>query len=134
MVIDTNVVLSALLFAGDMTARLRHAWQQGHCVPLVDTVTTQELMRVLAYPKFGLDAAAQRELLADFLPFASAVRMPAKLPKVPACRDPFDLPFLHLTLVGKAKYLISGDKDLLALTVAFPIPILAPADFLARAG
>ncbi|MDE1961966.1 MAG: putative toxin-antitoxin system toxin component, PIN family [Xanthomonadaceae bacterium] len=132
VVFDTNVVLSALLFGGGTTASLREAWQGGACVPLVDTTTAQELMRVLAYPKFGLSADEQQELLSDYLPYTAVVRMPGRLPKVPACRDPFDLSFLHLALVGKARFLVSGDKDLHALHDAFPIPILTSADFQKR--
>ena len=67
VVIDTNVVLSALVFGKGTTARLRAAWQGGHCLPLVSTATAQELVRVLAYPKFRLDPQEQQELLADYL-------------------------------------------------------------------
>lgn len=132
VVFDTNAVLSALLFAGGTTTSLREAWQGGTCLPLVSTITVQELMRVLAYPKFGLAAHEQEELLADYLPFTRVVHMPQVPPKVPACRDPFDLPFLHLALAGKARFLVCGDKDLHALRDVFPIPILVPQDFLVR--
>ena len=64
-VLDTNVVLSALVFAGGAAARLRHAWQTRALLPLVSTATIRELIRVLAYPKFKLDVRAQEELLAD---------------------------------------------------------------------
>jgi len=39
--------------------------------------------------------------------------MPAKAPKVPSCRDPWDLPFLHLAAYAKADFLVTGDRDLL---------------------
>jgi predicted nucleic acid-binding protein len=48
VVLDTNVVLSALLFRGGPTARLRDAWQNGRFVPLASTITADELVRVLA--------------------------------------------------------------------------------------
>ena len=70
MVLDTNVVLSALVFGGGQAGRLRLAWQQGAFVPLVSTATAQELVRVLAYPKFRLSKSDQDELLADYLPYA----------------------------------------------------------------
>ena len=63
---DTNVVLSALVFSGGSTALLRRRWQQRDFVPLVSTATAQELVRVLAYPKFGLDSSDREELLADY--------------------------------------------------------------------
>lgn len=123
-VLDTNVVLSALVFASGPTARLRQAWQGGQLVPLVSTATVQELMRVLAYPKFRLSAAEQQELLADYLPWAEAVAVTNPPPKVPPCRDPSDLPFLHLAVAGTAQFLITGDADLLALAAPATRPRL----------
>lgn len=114
-VLDTNVVLSALVFGGGATAPVRQAWQAGRLQPLASTATAQELIRVLAYPKFKLTADEQRELLADYLPFAEVVTIPEPPPRVPDCRDPHDLPFLHLATAGKADLLVTGDADLLAL-------------------
>jgi putative PIN family toxin of toxin-antitoxin system len=131
VVLDTNLALSALVFCSGAAGALRSAWQQGACVPLVSTATVQELIRVLAYPKFRLLPAEQHELLADYLPYAHTVTIPRPAPDVPDCRDPFDLPFLHLALAGKARMLVSGDRDLLALSGGFPIPILSLAKFLA---
>ncbi len=115
VVLDTNVVLSALLFGGGPAARVRAGWQSGRFVPLASTATAQELLRVLAYPKFGLSPAEQEELLADLMPWIEVVRIPVPPPQAPACRDPFDLPFLRLAVTGKAHALVSGDRDLLAL-------------------
>lgn len=129
-VLDTNVVLSALVFGKGPTARLRIAWQQGVFVPLASTGTAQELVRVLAYPKFRLDAIAQQELLADYLPYAVVVRVSEPPPAVPACRDPFDLPFLHLAAAGQADALVTGDADLLALDGQASCPIMPPDAFL----
>jgi putative PIN family toxin of toxin-antitoxin system len=123
VVLDTNVVLSALVFTGGATAQLRQVWQQGLCLPLVSTTTVQELMRVLAYPKFRLSGAEQAELLADYLPHTEVVAVPTPPPAVPACRDPHDLPFLHLAVAGSAEALITGDKDLLALAGQLPFAI-----------
>jgi putative PIN family toxin of toxin-antitoxin system len=130
VVIDTNLVLSALIFAQGRLTPLRHAWQGAHCQPLVSSVTTAELIRVLAYPKFKLTAADQQELLADYLPYCATVRMPVKPPATPACRDAFDLPFLQLAVAGKAKYLVTGDQDLLSLTGQFVCPIIAADQFI----
>lgn len=130
VVLDTNVVLSALVFAKGPTARLRLLWQAGACVPLVSTSTAQEVVRVLAYPKFRLTAQAQRELLADYLPYAAVVRVPDPPPAVPACRDRFDLPFLHLAAAGRAAALVTGDSDLLSLARVGRCPIQTPDAFL----
>ncbi len=119
VVLDTNVVLSALVFGMGPAGRLRLAWQQQTFVPLASSTTVQELVRVLAYPKFRLSVLEQEELLADYLPYAELVRIPAPPPRVPDCRDPLDLPFMHLAMAGKAQVLVSGDRDLLVLAVEF---------------
>ena len=119
VVLDTNVVLSALVFGGGSAASIRWGWQQGGYVPLASAATVQELMRVLAYPKFRLSKAEQDELLADYLPYTEAVRIPQPPPAVPPCRDPQDVPFLHLAVAGKANVLVSGDRDLLAVADEF---------------
>jgi putative PIN family toxin of toxin-antitoxin system len=131
VVLDTNVVLSALVFAQGRLAPLRQAWQQARCLPLVSKATTEELMRVLAYPKFKLAHDEQQELLADCLPYCATLRMPAKPPRTLACRDAFDLPFLQLAVAGKADYLVTGDQDLLSLSGGFVCPIVTAEEFLA---
>jgi len=123
VVIDTNLVLSALVFGGN-TAKLRLAWQDDQFTPLASKATITELIRVLAYPKFKLTKSEQEDLLADYLPFCETVLMPDILPTIPDCRDPFDMPFLVLALVGKADYLVTGDRDLLCLADQFDCPIV----------
>lgn len=132
VVLDTNVVLSALLFRSDTATRLRHAWQGGAVLPLASTETTQELLRVLAYPKFRLSADEQYELLADYLPWTRSVRIAHPPPRVPECRDPADIPFLALAESGRAQLLVSGDRDLLALAGQTRFGIVSPAEFLLR--
>ncbi len=123
VVIDTNLVLSALVFGGS-TAKLRLAWQSDRLIPLVSKATITELIRVLAYPKFKLTKDEQEDLLADYLPFCDTVLLPEQLPTIPECRDPFDEPFLVLALVGKADYLVTGDRDLLCLADSFACSIV----------
>lgn len=130
--LDTNIVLSALVFRGGIAARARIAWQAGAFTPLVSTATAQELMRVLAYPKFRLTQADRNELLADYLPYTATVRIPEPPPNVPECRDPFDMMFLHLATAGKAKALVTGDRDLLALAGKTKFEILTLDAFLAK--
>jgi uncharacterized protein len=131
VVLDTNIVVSALLFTRGPAARVRQAWQDGRLLPLASRFTVTELVRVLAYPKFRLSAADQSELLADYLPAVTVVPVPAPPPAVPRCRDPQDLPFLHLAAAGRADALITGDADLLALVDQTPWRILTLAELLA---
>jgi len=126
-VLDTNVVLSALVRPGGVSGRLRLAWQSGLYVPLVNSVTAAELVRVLAYSKFRLSPSEQHELLADYLPWAEPVPVAHPPPATPPCRDPYDLPFLQLALGASADALVTGDADLLTLAPVRKLHLLTPA-------
>ena len=130
VVFDTNVVLSALLFRQGRLAPLRALWQSGQCLPLVSKATADELLRALKYPKFRLTSEAHQELIADFLPFCAVVMSRRTQGKLPVCRDPADQVFLEVAVVGKAKYLVSGDRDLLALAEKVPFRPVSPVEFL----
>jgi len=130
VVIDIDPVLSALVFAGGRLTPLRQAWQAQRVLPLVSRATVAELIRTLAYPKFKLADAEQEELLADYLPYCKAVRIPAFPPATPPCRDVFDVTFLELALAGKADALVTGDNDLLSLAGKLVCPILSAQQFL----
>ncbi|MDE0392900.1 MAG: putative toxin-antitoxin system toxin component, PIN family [Rhodospirillales bacterium] len=131
-VLDTNILVSALLFHSGALAWLRGAWRSGRIRPLAGPQTTTELIRVLSYPKFALSDGERQELLDDYLPFCETVAVPEPPPEVPACRDPFDRPFLELALAGRADVLVTGDADLLALANDFSVPIVSPAAFKER--
>ena len=124
-VLDTNVLVSALLFPKGTVSWLRDAWRSRVIVPLASRETVSELLRVLGYPKFGLTDREREDLLADYLPYCESVLVdePQALPD---CRDPFDRPFLALAVAGEADAFVTGDADLLALASAFAVPILTP--------
>ncbi|WP_245664185.1 putative toxin-antitoxin system toxin component, PIN family [Candidatus Propionivibrio aalborgensis] len=130
VVIDTNLVLSALVFGNGRLTPLRQAWQSQRIRPIISRVTVTELIRVLAYPKFKLTADEQQELLADYLPCCKTVRIPEPPPKTPPCRDVFDIPFMELAIAGKATALITGDRDLLSLAGSFTCPIVSAEQFI----
>jgi uncharacterized protein len=130
VVIDTNLVLSALVFSGGRLTPLRLAWQGKRVQPLVSQATAAELIHTLAYPKFKLAAHEQEELLADYLPYCKAVRIPSPPPATPPCRNVCDVPFLQLALAGGADALVTGDRDLLTLAGALACPILSADQFL----
>lgn len=127
LILDTNTLVSALVFADGRLGWLRHAWQSGRLVPLVCRETADELLRVLAYPKFKLDRDEIEALLADFLPYAETVASPVSTAPTPRCRDPKDQVFVDLLVAARADGLITGDKDLLALATEPGLPIQTPA-------
>ena len=132
VVLDTNLVLSALVFGRGASAPFRDGWQSRRFTPLVSRETTSELIRVLTYPKFGLTQRDQEDLLSDYLPFCRTVKVPVPPPPTPSCRDPFDIPFLTLAIAGRADFLVTGDLDLLSLSTEFSCPIIKAGEFLTR--
>jgi putative PIN family toxin of toxin-antitoxin system len=132
LVFDTNSVVSALLFEQGRLAWLRTLWRRSECTSLVSKATVQELIRVLAYPKFKLGEQDIQALLADYLPFVESVNLPIKMPDFPRCRDPNDQMFIELASIGKANVLVTGDADLLTMDDEFPFTIETPADFYRR--
>ena len=128
-VIDTNVVLSAVLFGGGRLAWLRNAWSAPTVVPIVSDATLAELVEVLAYAKFGLSVDERKAVLAHYMEHAEAHRAPRTRLKLPDCRDPEDEIFLRLAYAAGADALVTGDKDLLSLAGDSKITILSPADF-----
>lgn len=134
VVLDTNVVVSSLVFARGIAGSLRDAWQSGQVVPLVSRDTASELIRVLQYPKFSLTKEGQELLLGDYLPYATVVRIPSRTPPLPQCRDAADVPFLVLAVVGKADVLVTGDRDLLDLANDLSFRVMPPSELLAHLG
>ena len=129
VVLDTNVLVSALLFEKGRLAWIRHGWQGGRFTPVLAEPTGRELLRVLGYPKFGLTPAEIEQLLSDLLPWCETWQHPLESSE-PLCRDPRDQVFLDLARAAKVNALVSGDADLLALRDSPTQPaILDPAGF-----
>ena len=120
VVFDTNVVLSALVFANGRLNKLRFGWQNKQFQPAVSTATAAELIRMLAYSELKLSTEEQETLLADYLPYCKSVKVEQNLAQDVECRGPLNIPFLQLALAAKANYIVTGDEDLLALEGQFP--------------
>ncbi len=131
VVLDSNCLVSALLFAGGRLAALRMAWQSGIFIPLLCKETAAELIRVLAYPKFHLDENDMEELLDDLLPYAESVQLPRRRNAIDGLKGASDAVFIHLARHAQADRLVSGDKHLLNIRRNVEdIRIVDPAEFL----
>ena len=130
MVLDTNVLVSALLFRSGRLSWLRQAWQTMALRPVMAKPTTEELLRVLAYPKFRLTSAEVEALLEELLPWVEVFAAP--IPSVVkrwTVRDPKDQIFLDLALGAGVDLLVTGDADLLVLSDQVEgLQICQPAD------
>ena len=132
VVIDTNALVSCLLFGGQLEA-LRTFWQSQRVIPLLSKATFDELKRVLAYPKFKLSLQEiQAVIQLEILPYFEVVETIQSIPAT--CRDPHDDIFLALAKSGNAAFLITGDNDLLEIRQFHITTIIKPADFLEMSG
>ena len=131
VVLDTNCLVSALIFSHGRIAELRQLWQIGGIIPVVCRETVTELLRVLSYPKFNLQKQEIDSLLAEFLPWAEIFTLELPLEEIPVLCDQDDAMFIHLARASGTAFLVSGDKHLLELRQAFPeLHITTPAEFL----
>ncbi|MBN1255992.1 MAG: putative toxin-antitoxin system toxin component, PIN family [Deltaproteobacteria bacterium] len=128
VVLDTNVVVSALLFQPTLS-KIVALWQGGAFIPVISKDTFQELQTVLAYPKFDLTPDEIRSLLeGEILPFFEVIEAVEDVKGV--CADSADDKFLACALSASADYLVSGDKALTELKQYKSVRIITPADFL----
>jgi len=110
VVLDTNVLISALLFKGELS-RIVGLWQEGKILPIISKETFDELRAVLEYPKFSLTAAEIKSLIEqEILPFFEVVNVSEHVRG--ACRDPGDDKFISCAISPKADRVLTGDKDL----------------------
>jgi uncharacterized protein len=129
VVLDTNAVISALLFSG-VSSKLVSLWQNDLITPVLSREILDEYLRVLSYPKFELSEKEIKELIQEeILPYAEVVKPKRRLRVIQ--RDPSDNKFLECAVAGKASVIISGDKALLSLGRYRRVLIQSPAQFLA---
>jgi len=127
-VFDTNTLVSALIFEHSKPGRaFRRALKLGRV--LLSSATLDELADVLERPKFDRYVTlAEREEFLEALTDRATFVEPTE--EIRECRDPDDNKFLELAAGGKARYIVSGDNDLLALREFRGIRILTPSQFL----
>ena len=128
IVVDNNALISRLLLPDSVPARaVRKAVDEEQL--LVSEATLEELADVLARPKFDrYVTVADRQQFLRLL--GSVAELVAIAYPIRACRDPRDDKFLELAVNGRARVLVTGDRDLLALHPFHDIPIVTPAHYL----
>lgn len=115
LVLDTNVVLDLAVFRDPGVAALRAAIEARKATLLTTAECLAEVRRVLGYPEFKLDPAAQALASAWYEERAEVVGTPAPDPLLPRCRDADDQKFLELAWSARADHLVTKDKALLEL-------------------
>ena len=134
LVIDTNVLVSALIFKDSRHLPLREAWQQKRITPLMSINTYRELKHVLGYPMFKLEDQQILEAVALIGPYIEWVTIDAeRAATLPKCSDRDDQKFLQVALCGGAVALLSYDQALLKMKRGLPFPVLKPEGWIAIA-
>ena len=130
-VIDTNVLLSGLLWRGAPHALIEHV-RAGTLAMVSSPVLLAELAEVISRAKFDEILArsntSRERSLAEMRQLAEVI-VPPPLPQ-PVCRDPDDDHVLACALAAQADMIVSGDPDLLDLREYQSIRIVATAEAL----
>jgi len=131
VVLDTNVLVSGLAYPGSVPGRIVGVWRQGGLDVVLSRYILDEMVRVLPrLSRIHLSSSEIRDL-ADSLMFLGDIVEP-DAEQDSSLRDPADQQVLATLRASKADYLITGDKDLLALAEKYPI--VTPSTFWARHG
>ncbi|MFO7816364.1 MAG: putative toxin-antitoxin system toxin component, PIN family [Desulfosalsimonadaceae bacterium] len=129
VVIDTNVVISALLFGG-VPGRLVPLWRDSVVTPYISREILAEYIQVLSYPKFQLQTDEIEYLVyREILPHFEVVDLPASRPVI-ISKDPSDDLFLYCARAAGVDFIVSGDRHLLQLQSFGKIPIVSVPRFL----
>ena len=130
LVIDTNILISALLSGTSLPAHLIVLWREGRFDLLTSAEQLDELMRVTRYPKIRerLAPALAGQLINELRDVAIVV---SDMPIVSVSPDPYDNYLLAMASEGEADFLVTGDKrDLLGLKLYEGTRITTVREFL----
>ncbi|MEY3302209.1 MAG: putative toxin-antitoxin system toxin component, PIN family [Pseudanabaena sp.] len=127
LVLDTNVLVSAILSPASISAKILN-WGEDNGVILYSTATLTEVLSVLGRSKFSkyidhddIDGLSIRiKTVWLFVEILNQVQL---------CRDPKDDKFIDLALNGEASHLITGDSDLLVLNPIQNTLVIKPRTF-----
>lgn len=127
-VLDTNVIISALLFKNSQPRQALDKARQSGIVLMSQEIWT-EIQEVLARPKFDKYITYGEKKL-FLIELVNTVNFIEVKENITTCRDAKDNKFLELAVSGLASIIVSGDNDLLILNPFQNIPILTVKEFL----
>ena len=132
VVVDANVIVSGLISSKGPSSEIIKAWEEKKIAVLITKPILDEICEVLERPSVRkyhhLTTEEIQEFCSQIEQFAVFVKPASKSVKVPI--DPDDIMFLDCALSGQAEFLVTGDKELLALEKFGETKIVNPANFL----
>lgn len=117
VVIDTNILISAIIVAGNVPDKIIKAWKDGLIILLLSGEILEEIKEVAGRDKFKKkyqNFGVRAEELIEVLELATETVDP-KISLPIHCRDAKDDKLLTAALGGEADYLVTFDEDLLDL-------------------
>ena len=132
VVLDTNVIISAVLSPGGIPAKIIRRWELDEFELAISPNLIDELERALIYDRVQKYLNLSTDELNTFLgrlrstPFFVNPQVTLDVVK----EDPNDNRCLECALASEAAHIITGDKHLLELEAYEGIQILTPAGFL----
>src|SRR3546814_17333331 len=114
VVIDTNVLVSALLHGRSLPFQLIALWRQGKVTLITSAAQLEEIRRVPRYHKLraSLNPAVAGRLVNEIKVSAIVIE---NLPDVTVCTDPWDNYLLTTIEAGMAEVFSTGDKAALLI-------------------
>jgi len=126
IVIDTNVLASALFFGGKPAELLRLVLMQ-----TISAVATEEIMsEYRSTIEYLLKKYSASKVNCPVDPILSVIEVIPARSRVKVCRDPDDDKFISCAIDGQCYYIVSGDKDLLSLKEQQQVKIVTVSEFL----
>ena len=132
VVLDTNILIGALITKGTPPDRLYQAWLRGEIELVTSTAQMAEIAEVLARPRLQkyLDAGEAAAIVENIDTRALVLD---ETPSVDLSPDPKDNPILAAAIAGHADMIVSGDKrHMLALEEVEGIPVVTAREALDR--
>jgi len=128
VVLDTNILVSALLFQAEL-AGIVDLWKKGRIIPVLSKETFTEFKAVLEYPKFSLTQQEIKVIIEEeVLPYFEVIEVTDNIKGI--CRDVDDDKFIACAVSASADFIVTGDKDLLDLGKYKSVKIISASVFL----
>jgi uncharacterized protein len=127
VVLDTNVLISAILFRGK-PGELLDAALRGNIHICISESIIEELTGVLKRRKFIFDSDIVHGLIAEVIAISERIEPVQSILAI--SEDPEDNRILECAVAGRADFIITGDRHLLHLQEFGDIKIVNPDQFL----
>ena len=126
--------MSSLINPHGVPRKIIKAWEEKKIVVLFNRTILDEIHEVLLRPAIRkyhrLTDIQIEEFCGHIEQFGILIPQSKKLPRFPV--DPDDLAIIDCAIIGKAEFLVTGDKELLDLRTIEELSIVSPSAFVQK--